>query len=144
MKPWPVCALLPIRLVSEANAHAHWRLRQRRAKDQRQTVGRFVRAQLPRTLPDRLVVYITRIAPCGLDSDNLAGSCKHARDGIADALGIDDRDPRVEWRYRQAYPAKGAADKYALAVLIRPRLPVDDEAAELMQRADEALTGDAA
>lgn len=37
-----------------------------------------------------------------MDSDNLAGSMKAVRDGIADALGIDDGDTnRVRWSYSQ-------------------------------------------
>jgi hypothetical protein len=36
-----------------------------------------------------------------LDDDNLAAGFKSVRDGIADALGIDDRDPRVTWAYAQ-------------------------------------------
>lgn len=36
-----------------------------------------------------------------LDDDNLRSALKAVRDGIAEKLGIDDRDPRVEWRYGQ-------------------------------------------
>lgn len=43
------------------------------------------------------VVRITRIAPRLLDSDNLEASLKYVRDGVAKALGIDDRDPRVRY-----------------------------------------------
>ncbi len=49
-----------------------------------------------------LVVTMTRVAPSsGLDSDNMVGSMKHVRDAIAGVLGIDDKDPRVEWRVNQ-------------------------------------------
>ena len=97
---------LAIRTVSEANAHEHWRLRQRRAKAQRSIAGVVVLATLRGAGEHRVTppctVRLTRIAPSsGLDSDNLAGSQKHVRDGIADALGIDDRDPRVTWFYDQ-------------------------------------------
>lgn len=44
-----------------------------------------------------LVVLLTRVAPRELDSDNLQGALKHVRDGVADALGVDDRDERVTW-----------------------------------------------
>lgn len=45
-----------------------------------------------------LVVHVIRIAPRLLDQhDNLAASAKALIDGIADGLGINDRDPRVEW-----------------------------------------------
>lgn len=47
-------------------------------------------------------VTLTRLAPSsGLDDDNLRGALKAVRDGVADALRIDDRDPRVTWEYEQ-------------------------------------------
>lgn len=46
---------------------------------------------------DFLVIVITRIAPRGLDSDNLEASAKGVRDGIAAGLGIDDRSPAVRY-----------------------------------------------
>lgn len=36
-----------------------------------------------------------------LDDDNLAGGFKALRDAIAESLGIDDGDERIEWIYRQ-------------------------------------------
>jgi hypothetical protein len=48
------------------------------------------------------VVTLTRVAPSnGLDGDNLQGSLKACRDGVADWLKVDDRDPRVTWLYEQ-------------------------------------------
>ena len=45
-----------------------------------------------------LVCHVVRVAPRLLDQhDNLAASAKAVIDGIADGLGINDRDPRVEW-----------------------------------------------
>ena len=47
-------------------------------------------------------VLLVRVAPSnGLDSDNLQGALKACRDGVAEWLGVDDRDPRVAWRYDQ-------------------------------------------
>lgn len=107
---------LPIRTVSEANAHTHWRERARRAKTQRLAAGVRVLAaiglapapQLP------LVITLTRIAPRKLDSDNLAGSLKHVRDGIADVLGFNDRDERCTWVYDQQRGA--VAGSYSVLV----------------------------
>lgn len=102
---------IPLRTVSEANSHEHWRVRQKRAKGQRHTAELVVRtagsAFEDRTVRLPLTVTLTRIAPRSLDSDNLAGSQKHVRDGIADALGINDRDPGVTWTYAQERGAKG-------------------------------------
>jgi len=87
---------LPITTVSESNRRDHWRVKAKRAKAQRQMAAMLVpRCCLP------CVVTLTRISPRMLDDDNLRGALKHVRDGVADRLGIDDRDPRVEWRYAQ-------------------------------------------
>ena len=115
-------AIPGLRLVSEANAHEHWRVRQRRAREQREFVVMILRTRAGVSAPDvsdgPLVVTITRIAPRMLDSDNAVGSAKHARDGVADWLLIDDRDPRVEWRVKQA---KGAPLTYAVRIEIERR-----------------------
>lgn len=56
----------------------------------------------PVTLTTSLVVTMVRIGPSTLDvGDNLPGAFKPVRDGIADALGSDDRNPLIEWRYDQ-------------------------------------------
>jgi hypothetical protein len=52
-------------------------------------------------------VRITRISPGTLDTDNLAAACKNVRDGVADALGINDAQAEGWWRYAQAKGAKG-------------------------------------
>lgn len=36
-----------------------------------------------------------------MDSDGCVGSFKAIRDGIADALGIDDGSERIRWNYEQ-------------------------------------------
>ena len=48
-----------------------------------------------------LEITLTRVGIRKMDSDNLSGSCKAIRDGIADALEIDDGDERLDWQYRQ-------------------------------------------
>ena len=106
---------LPLRTVSEANSHEHWRTRQKRAKTQRGLARQLTEYQL---IPVRrwfvpAAVKITRIAPRALDSDNLAVSQKHVRDGVADALGIDDGDPSITWSYAQQ---KGNPREYAVIV----------------------------
>lgn len=103
--PCPPCfrMTLPIRTVSEANSHEHWRMRQKRAKSQRNECHLKAKARMARFPPQPpLQVHLTRIGVRKLDSDNLQGALKHVRDGIADALGIDDgRDDLVTWTYSQ-------------------------------------------
>lgn len=90
---------IPIAVVSEANAHTHWRMRQNRAKQQRRAVGlalhRFTKPKLP------VRVTMTRYSPRKLDSDNLAGAFKHVRDEIAAWYGVDDGSDLYDWVVKQ-------------------------------------------
>ena len=63
---------------------------------------------------------MTRCAPRRLDSDNLASACKNARDGIAAALGVDDGDERIEWRYEQE-PCKRGEQRVRVVVEVRTK-----------------------
>jgi hypothetical protein len=100
---------LPLHLPSVANLREHWAKRSKRAKVHR--LWGFCasrRAQTEAAWPwpwqddfESLEVTIRRVAPRALDDDNAASAAKGLRDGIADALGVDDRDPRVTWRYEQ-------------------------------------------
>jgi hypothetical protein len=58
----------------------------------------------------RLEVTVTRIGPRLFDNDNNVGSAKATRDGIADALGVNDNDPRVTWKNEQRKNAKYAVE----------------------------------
>jgi hypothetical protein len=112
----PIAFELALRTVSEANRHEHWRVRQKRAKAHRHAAWAAMSLAPKVTLERPLRVTLTRVGPRDLDSDNLPVSMKHVRDGIADALGIDDRDPRVSWHYAQA---RGPSPKhYAVRVVI--------------------------
>lgn len=96
----PIRREMPLRVVSEANRRDHWRVKAKRAKDQRAYTYAHLPAMLA-GLPLPLVVTLTRVAPRKLDSDNLAGAFKAVRDGVADALGKDDGNAGIEWRYAQ-------------------------------------------
>ena len=103
---------LPLHIVSVANLREHWRAKSARNKIHRTTASRLVK---PHTLP--CIVTLIRIAPRDLDDDNLASGFKAIRDGVADCLGIDDRDPRVKWLYSQK---RGRPKQYAALVRIEP------------------------
>ncbi len=92
--------VLPIKVVSVANLREHWSKRAARAKTHRSTASTMLRAagKAP-ALP--VTVLMTRIGAKTLDTDNLSGGCKAARDGVADWLGVDDGDPCVTWKYAQ-------------------------------------------
>jgi crossover junction endodeoxyribonuclease RusA len=100
---------IKVRTVSEANNREHWGAKARRAKQQRGLAALVIRQAInagyivPRTIAmsEKTEIKLTRVGKRKLDSDNLARSCKAVRDGIADAIGIDDGDERLEWIYAQ-------------------------------------------
>ena len=103
---------LPVALVSTANHREHPLAKARRIRALR-TAARLRAAGLVRgnglELP--LVVRIVRVAPRAhheLDRDNLENGAKAIRDGIADALHVDDRDPRLEFVVDQELVDRGA------------------------------------
>jgi hypothetical protein len=102
---------LPLRIESVANLREHWRKRAARAK------GHKLAALAVPVHPLPCVVTLTRIAPRELDDDNLQSGFKALRDGIAARLGVDDRDPRIRFQYRQQ---KGPPKVYAARVDIQP------------------------
>lgn len=108
---------MPLKIVSEANLRSHWIPKARRAKSHRHIGFVMTRAKLgpPCFLGRPFVVTLTRIAPRQLDSDNLAIGFKAVRDGIADALGINDGDKAVTWNYTQE---RGKPKQYAARVVI--------------------------
>ena len=117
--------ILPIRTTTESNAKGHWRPKAKRAKEQRSLTGLVMlqpirkagyRDVLKRS--GQLLITLTRIAPQRLDVDNNVSSMKHVIDGIADALGIDDRTTLIDWRFSQR---KGKPKEYAVEVVIEER-----------------------
>lgn len=70
------------------------------------------------TVPLR--VTMTRVSAGTLDSDGCVSSQKHVRDGIADALDINDRSPLIEWVCLQR---RGPRLACYTEVRIEPRSP---------------------
>lgn len=98
------------------NDREHWATRARRVKKERVNAAWAVRAGFGPAADIGLpcTVTLTRIAPSnGLDGDNLQGSLKACRDGVADWLKVDDADPRVVWKYAQR---RGKASEWAVEV----------------------------
>ena len=113
--------VLHIRTVSESNARGHWSKKAKRAKSQRSVTALVVRSALScselirgyRMAVYPLAVKLTRVAPRALDDDNLRGALKAVRDGVADALGVDDGHASIMWQYAQE---KGPPKTYAVVV----------------------------
>ncbi len=92
---------LPLYLPSTANArYAHWSQRNKIMRAIRASTKCITNTLHPRPQLDGLKVFIVRIGR-ELDTDNLWTACKPVRDGIADSLGINDRDKRVLWNVTQ-------------------------------------------
>lgn len=83
--PWPPKVLSP-------NARAHWRAKSKAAKDYRYRC--FLEAKLAKLrAPAGRVLLMLEFMPPNRqrrDDDNLVAAFKSGRDGLADALGIDD------------------------------------------------------
>lgn len=98
---------LPIKTVGGLNAREHWRKRAARVKNERQAAKFGAFSVLFGADPRPCIVTMVRLSPGMLDDDNLQGALKGIRDGIADAIGVDDRVPTIEWRYGQAKCKRG-------------------------------------
>lgn len=109
-------AVLTIKTVAGLNAREHFRVRAKRVKAERFAAFAKVKLLVPAHI-DLLpcTVTLTRISAGTLDSDNLQGAFKAIRDGVADALRINDNDPRVDWKYAQELCRKG---EYAVTIEI--------------------------
>lgn len=99
--------VIPGSVPSAANLRENWHTKARRVKKQREQARLLARFNVGLTLAADVQAFggtitLTRFAPRKLDSDNLAGSLKAQRDGIASALGVNDGDERIAWVYAQA------------------------------------------
>ena len=99
----PLAFFVPVQTRSETNMRGHWSDRYRRSRAQKRTVAGVLAIEgiLKSPLPPPVVVTLTRVGGRRLDDDNLRGALKYVRDALAEWLGVDDRDPRVAWRYDQ-------------------------------------------
>jgi hypothetical protein len=109
--------LLPIKTVAGLNAREHWRDRRRRVKAERDTACLVVRSKLGRD-PRPCTVTMVRLSAGALDDDNLQGAAKAIRDGIADAIGVQDNDPAIRWQYAQERCKRG---EFGMRIRIEPQ-----------------------
>ena len=110
-----VCVLLPLHIVSEANAREHWRKVAARKKSHRFNATVWLMNKKRPETDEPITITLTRIAPRVLDDDNLSSGFKAARDGVADWLGIDDGSKRLRWLYAQR---RGRTGEYAAEVRV--------------------------
>jgi crossover junction endodeoxyribonuclease RusA len=94
--PWPPRELSP-------NGRAHHMAKHRAAKLTRADAAMWCRAAGLRGGPADAVVRLTLHKPnARIDGDNAIASTKAILDGIADALGHDDHELRVSYRFGPA------------------------------------------
>jgi hypothetical protein len=97
--PWLIVEL-PVRLRNTSNARDGWRATAKKAKAVRTLTRNLANNAIAidgELMRFPLVVRLVYIGPRQLDDDGVASAVKSLRDGVADALGVDDRDPRVVW-----------------------------------------------
>jgi hypothetical protein len=111
-----------LKLESESNTRDGWRAKAYRTKVARHAAEMHTRAALSgRKLSAPIAITLWRVGPRRLDPGNCEASFKAVQDGVADALGIDDGDPRLTWRYEQASPGplRPGERKYRVEVIIK-------------------------
>lgn len=120
---------MPTSLPSVANLREHWLPRSRRSRRLRASAylvmrtSREWREAAAAAREHGATITLTRVAKRGgLDSDNLASAFKPVRDGIADALELDDGDRRLVWLYADE---KGKPDRVRVAIEV-PSPPIAD------------------
>ena len=84
--PWPPSYLSP-------NNRSHWRKRSKAAKAYRMQCFLFAKKAGLVAPPGRILLQLEFLPPDlrRRDDDNLVAAFKSGRDGLADALGVDDR-----------------------------------------------------
>lgn len=95
-----VTAHVPVSVTSAANVHGHWRAERTAGTMQRRAAYLALNRRTPGDGTGVMVVRLTRhIQPRGrpFDTDNLARALKNVRDGVADAVGVDDGSDRYVW-----------------------------------------------
>lgn len=85
--PWPPRELSP-------NARTHWGRKSKIAKSYRFACGTLTKAAGFKAPEGKLYFWVTFCPPNrrSRDDDNLLASFKSGRDGVADGLGIDDKN----------------------------------------------------
>lgn len=105
---------LPIKTVAGLNAREHWRKRANRVRLERHSARMsLANAAFRQHLP--AMVTLVRISSGKLDDDNLQGAFKAIRDGVADAYGVPDNDPRIAWKYAQERCERG---RYGVRIIV--------------------------
>ena len=106
-----VVFVMPVEIVSEMNRRDHWAVKYRRATRHKRMAhshtlkyAHRLRARAQSDSDLCLMVRLIRIMrrrQRPFDGDNLQSGFKAIRDGVSQALGIDDGSYRIDWQYDQ-------------------------------------------
>ena len=112
---WPHLLQSLNKTLRFGSVRSHGSARELRSRATVEVANAILREGCP---PGPWVVTLTRHGPRKLDDDNLSAAFKRIRDGVADALGVDDGNRRrVRWEYKQR---RGA---YEVGISIATRKP---------------------
>jgi hypothetical protein len=78
-----------------------------RRKREREAAALCFKAEATMLVCVRAEVTLTRLSAGKLDGDGLQAALKSVRDGIADALGVNDGSDAVVWKYEQRKCKRG-------------------------------------
>lgn len=128
-------AEMPYRLPIRPNQRLHPMALARQNRQQR-TIGHHLLLaaaggkgvlRFRKALP--LVIDLVRVGPRRADDDNIDAAFKSIRDGIAEALEVDDGSDAITWQTHQiTRSGQPPAQRYLVQIVIRPRTAQDDEA----------------
>jgi hypothetical protein len=117
------CWTIPIKLQSEANIRdKHWAVKHKRKLKYLHSI-RMTLLSDPITVRLPVVLTLIRIAPRGLDFDNLLYAFKNIRDFMSDALlpgyqpGRADDSHLIQIKYHQE---RGKPKEYAIKIVLEP------------------------
>lgn len=128
-RPPVATASVPLQLRNPLNGPGGTTKGARYAANERRRAERMKGRTLGERLINRygastfIVVVLTRVSPKAFDSDNLEAAFKSVRDGMAEAWGINDADPRVTWVTDWR---KGKAHAVEAALWVVPDAVADD------------------
>lgn len=108
--PWPPTQLSP-------NARVHWAKRSKIAKQYRADCYLLTRAANVQAPEGKIAFGMVFCPPDRrhYDDDNLVARMKHGRDGVAEALGVDDRNFATTFSVGE--PVRGGAVRVTVSAL---------------------------
>ena len=105
VQPAAVTVFIPMQTHSENRYRRQaWQVTAAVTRKQRGYVALALynhKRQLLQLAEGKVQVILVRVGARRLDADNLQGSLKAVRDGVAAQLSLDDSDCRISWCYEQ-------------------------------------------